>query len=99
MLIAGASIASVVTLTRNDIAYMLVIIWAFVGIAVKHGDSPAVATAAWVVTALAVLVLVVGIVLGRRQKQQLTTTLDESALRTLQPRERRQVRHVARRHR
>ena len=74
MLIAGASIASVVTLTRNDIAYMLVIIWAFVGIAVKHGDSPAVATAAWVVTALAVLVLVVGIVLGRRQKQQLTTT-------------------------
>ena len=73
MLVAGASIASAVTLTRNDVAYMLVIVWAFVGIAVKHGDSPVVATAAWVVTALAVLVLVVGTVLGRRQKQQPAT--------------------------
>jgi len=70
MLVAGGSIASAVSLTRGDIAYMLVIVWAFVGIAVKHGDAPVVATAAWVVTALAVLVLVVGIVLGRRRKQQ-----------------------------
>ena len=73
MLVAGASIASVVTLTRGDIAYMLVVVWAFVGIAVKHTETPVVATAAWVVTALAVLVLVVGIVLGRRQKQQPAT--------------------------
>jgi benzodiazapine receptor len=73
MLVAGASIASVVTLTRGDIAYMLVVVWAFVGIAVKHMETPVVATAAWVVTALAVLVLVVGIVLGRRQKQQPAT--------------------------
>ena len=73
MLVTGASIASVVTLTRGDIAYMLVIVWAFVGIAVKHTETPVVATAAWVVTALAVLVLVVGIVLRRRQKQQPAT--------------------------
>ena len=73
MLVAGASIASVVTLTRGDIAYMLVVVWAFVGIAIKHTETPVVATAAWVVTALAVLVLVIGIVLGRRQKQQPAT--------------------------
>ena len=73
MLVTGASIASAVTLTRGDIAYMLVIVWAFVGIAVKHTETPVVATAAWVVTALAVLVLVVGIVLRRRQKQQPAT--------------------------
>jgi hypothetical protein len=73
MLVTGASIASVVTLTRGDIAYMLVIVWAFVGIAVKHTETPVVATAAWVVTALAVLVLVLGIVLRRRRKQQPAT--------------------------
>ena len=73
MLVTGASIASVVTLTRGDIAYMLVIVWAFVGIAVKHTETSVVATAAWVVTALAVLVLVIGIVLGRRQEQQPAT--------------------------
>ena len=73
MLVAGASIASVVTLTRGDIAYMLVVVWAFVGIAIKHTETPVVATAAWIVTALAALVLVIGIVLGRRQKQQPAT--------------------------
>ena len=40
---------------------------AFVGIAVKHAGTPAVATAAWVVTA--VVVLVVGVVLRVRQRQ------------------------------
>jgi benzodiazapine receptor len=73
MLVAGVGIASVVTLTRGDIAYMLVFVWALVGIAVKQMETPVVATAAWVVTALAVLVLVIGIVLGRRQKQQPAT--------------------------
>jgi len=67
MLIAGVGIASAVSLTRGDVAYMLVIVWAFAGIAVKHADTPVVATAAWVATALAALMLVVG-VLFRRQK-------------------------------
>ena len=73
MLVAGGSIASAVNLTRGDTAYMLVIVWAFMGIAVKHTETPAVATAAWVVTVLAVLVLVVGLALGRRQRQQPAT--------------------------
>lgn len=55
------------SLTRGDVAYMLVIVWAFAGIAVKHADTPVVATAAWVTTALTALMLVVG-VLFRRQK-------------------------------
>ena len=72
MLVSGGGIASAVNLTRGDTAYMLVIIWAFVGIAVRHTETP-VATAAWVVTVLAVLVLVAGIVLGRRKRQQPAT--------------------------
>jgi hypothetical protein len=67
MLIAGVGIASAVSLTRGDVAYMLVIVWAFAGIAVKHADTPVITTAAWVTTALTALMLVVG-VLFRRQK-------------------------------
>ena len=73
MLIAGGAIASAVVRTRDDIAYILVIIWAFVGIALKHAATPVVAIAAWVVTALAVLVLAAGIVQSVRKKRQSAT--------------------------
>ena len=66
MLVAGVAIASAVSLTRGDVAYMLVIVWAFAGIAVKHAGTPVVATAAWVTTALAALMLVAGFVFRRR---------------------------------
>lgn len=67
MLAAGVVIASAVSLTRGDVAYMLVIVWAFAGIAVKHGGTPVVATTAWVTTALTALMLVVGSVFRKRQ--------------------------------
>jgi benzodiazapine receptor len=70
MLIAGVGIASAVSLTRGDVAYMLVIVWAFAGIAVKHAGTPVVAIAAWVTTALAVLMLVVGLVFRKRLRYQ-----------------------------
>jgi hypothetical protein len=60
MLLAATGIASAVSLTRGDVAYVLVIMWAFVGIAVKHAGTPLVATAAWVTTGLAALMLLVG---------------------------------------
>jgi len=68
MLLAGTGIASAVSLTRGDVAYMLVIVWAFAGIGVKHGGTPVVATAAWVATALTALMLVVGILLKRKKR-------------------------------
>ena len=66
MLVAGLGIASAVGLTRGDVAYMLVIVWAYVGIAVKHGGTPVVATAAWVTAALVALMLVASVLLKRR---------------------------------
>jgi benzodiazapine receptor len=69
MLIAGAAIASAVSLTRGDVAYMLVIMWAFAGIAVKHAGTPLVATTAWVMTVLVALMLAVGALLKRRREQ------------------------------
>lgn len=68
MLAAGTVIASLVALRRGDVAYMLVIIWAFVGIAVKHAGTPLVAGAAWVASIVAGIMLVVGVILHRRRK-------------------------------
>lgn len=59
MMVAGAGIASATGLTRGDVAYMLVIVWAFVGIAVKHAATPLVSTAAWATAALVVVMIVV----------------------------------------
>jgi len=69
MLVAAVGIASAVSLTRGDVAYMLVIVWAFAGIAVKHASTPVVATAAWVTTALAALMLVMGLVFRKRPRK------------------------------
>ncbi len=68
MLVAGVGIASAVSLTRGDAAYMLVIVWAFAGIAVKHAGTPVVAIAAWVTTALVALMLVAGLFVSKARK-------------------------------
>lgn len=70
MLFAGAGIASAMSLTRGDVAYMLVIIWAFAGIGVKHAGTPLVASAAWLTTALVALMLVVGLLLKQRRERR-----------------------------
>jgi hypothetical protein len=69
MLIAATAIASAVGLTRRDIAYLLVIVWAFVGIAVKHNGTPVVSTAAWVTAAIVGLVSVASAVSRKRSAQ------------------------------
>jgi len=67
MLVAATGIASAVSLTRGDVAYMLVIVWAFAGIGVKHAGTPVVAIAAWAATVVVGVMLVVGAV---RQKKR-----------------------------
>jgi benzodiazapine receptor len=66
MLAVGTAIASAVGLTRGDAAYMLVIVWAFAGIAVKHAATPLVATAAWATTGAVVVMLVVSVLIQQR---------------------------------
>ena len=74
MLFAGLVIATAMSLTRADVAYSLVLIWAYVGIAVKHQDTPVVAITAWVTAALIGLMLVIG-VLFKQQRQRAFTTV------------------------
>jgi benzodiazapine receptor len=69
MLFVGTTVASILHFTRNDIAYILVLLWAFIGIAVKHEGTALVATTAWITTAILAIVLVLGILLAQRKKE------------------------------
>ena len=65
MLVAALVIAALMTWRRGDIAYLLVLAWAFAGIAIKHSDNAVVSTASWVATTV-VLALVVVCIVRRR---------------------------------
>jgi hypothetical protein len=57
MMAAGVVISALVALTRRDITFLLVIIWAYIGIAVAHADAPLVSTSAIVAVVLVTLCL------------------------------------------
>jgi benzodiazapine receptor len=57
MLLVGVALAAAVKLTRGDNAFVLVLVWAFAGIAVKHAGTPAVSIAAFIATVLVALLL------------------------------------------
>ncbi len=65
MLVVAAIVASLVSITRGDVAYVAVILWAFAGIAVKHSATPAVAITAWVTAGFVALTLLIGVPLAR----------------------------------
>ncbi len=47
VLATGVGIATAMALTRRDVAYGLVVVWAYIGIAINQADSTLVAGAAW----------------------------------------------------
>jgi hypothetical protein len=61
MLLVSAIITFFVFITRNDITYVLVIIWAFVGISVKQIGIPMVEITAWILAGLLALLSVFGV--------------------------------------
>lgn len=67
MLTAAVAIGAAVSLTRGDVAFALVLIWAFAGIAVKHQDTAIVATAAWIAAAITAVFIIIG---AFRQRQR-----------------------------
>jgi hypothetical protein len=75
MLLAGAIIASAVSITRGDVAYIAVIIWAFIGIAVKHSDTPLVAIPAGFAAGFVLGTLLIGV--PRTQQRQPTRVVME----------------------
>lgn len=67
LLAVGVVVAALMSLTRRDWIYQLVLIWAFVGIAVKHAGTPLVAVGGWVAAGLVAVVLAAGLLLARRK--------------------------------
>jgi len=48
MIVVASIVGLLMTLTRKDAAYVFVLVWSFIGIAVKQADIPNVATTAWI---------------------------------------------------
>ena len=68
VLVVACIIATLMALTRRDVAYLLVLAWAFAGIGVKHSGVLPVATAAWVATGYVLALVVVSLLrLNRKQ--------------------------------
>ena len=61
MLVVAIAVAALMAYSRQDIAYLLVLVWAFIGIGVEQADTAQVANAAYlaagVVTVFVILVL------------------------------------------
>jgi len=70
MLVVAAVVASLVSITRGDIAYMAVILWAFAGIAVKHNTVLSIVITVWVAGILAALTLLIGVPLARARMRE-----------------------------
>ncbi len=71
MLAVAVVVAGLMALRHRDIAYLLVLVWAFAGIGVKQAETPLVANAAWVATGLVALMVIVTAVQSRRKPRKL----------------------------
>lgn len=66
MLVVAGFIGLLMTLYRKDSGYVFVLVWSFVGIAVKQSAVPLVANSAWVASALMLVLALFSIVQRRR---------------------------------
>ena len=69
MLLAAAGISALVALNRGDVAFLMVIIWAVAGIAIKHADTPIVAYSAWAVALFLAFLLIIAAVASRDRRK------------------------------
>jgi benzodiazapine receptor len=67
ILVIATAVAALVMITRRDIAYALVIVWAFVGIAVNQESSPTVVTLTMAGVAVVAVALALSILRARRR--------------------------------
>lgn len=65
IIIVATVIASLVAIRRRDIAYELVIVWAFLGIAVEHGSEPIIPATLLICALVVVVVLIASIYFSR----------------------------------
>ncbi len=73
MLVVATAVGLLFSLREHDIAYVLVLIWAFVGIAVSQWDTPMVAWTALAMAAVLGLSLLAGWFVGRSRPDNATS--------------------------
>ena len=66
MLVVAAGLTAAVIVRGRDIAYTLVILWAFAGIAIKQADTPLVSISAIVLAVLLLIILAGALFADRR---------------------------------
>ena len=71
MLAVATVVAGLMAATRRDIAYLLVLVWAFAGIGVAQADTPLVANSAWVAAGIVTVMIVVVIIQYFRSDRRL----------------------------
>ena len=74
MLAAALVIAGIVAWQRSDFAYLLVLVWAFIGIAVKQAGAPVVPVAAGISAAVVVLFIILAGFMWKKPERQLATS-------------------------
>jgi hypothetical protein len=67
MLGVAVLLGLIMTVTRRDVAFLAVFLWAFTGIAARFSQEPVVATAAWVASGAVVVLIVISLILQRRK--------------------------------
>jgi len=65
LIIVTVALATIVTLTRHDLAYLAVQAWAMSGIGIAQRQTPLIAGSAWAATAIIGLLIVIAILLKR----------------------------------
>ncbi len=68
IILIALAIAVLVAVTRRDIAYGLVIIWAFIGIAAEQSADQTIVTLTWACAAVVAAVLMVSFIYGKSKK-------------------------------
>jgi len=65
MIIVGGVLAAMMRFRRNEVAFLLVVVWAFAGISVKQAATPVVAYTGWVCAGGLLLLLFVSVLFQR----------------------------------
>jgi benzodiazapine receptor len=67
MLAVATAVGGIMSMTRGDIAYAAVLIWSFIGIAIKQEGTPVVVNAAWIASVVTAILMIIGYFNHRRQ--------------------------------
>jgi hypothetical protein len=70
VLAAGVVIGGIMAFTRADVAYLLVLVWAFAGISVRWMDEPVLNVAGFAAAGIVALLLIIGKLQGGRRQER-----------------------------